>query len=150
MIDENMDDLLVSEAIEAREMAYAPYSKYKVGAALLTRDGTIYRGCNVENQAYPSTLCAERVAVGKAISEGQKWSDFVAIGVVGTGDSPCRPCGMCRQVLSEMYSDAARDSGGEDNDLKLVMINSPESRDDRLVLKLSELLPYAFNLNEGR
>ena len=148
MIDENMDEMLASEAIEARENAYAPYSRYKVGAALLTRDGTIYRGCNVENQAYPSTLCAERVAVGKAISEGQKWSDFVAIGVVGTGDSPCRPCGMCRQVLSEMYADAARAEGGETNDLRVVMINSPESRGEMLVLKLSELLPYAFNLHE--
>lgn len=147
MSNEEMEDLVVHEAIVARENAYAPYSNYKVGAALLTRDGSVYRGCNVENQAYPSTLCAERVAVGKAISEGQKWSDFMAIGVVGTGDSPCRPCGMCRQVLSEMYANAAGGEDGKANDLRVVMINSPESREDRLVKMLSEMLPFAFNLN---
>jgi cytidine deaminase len=140
------DDTLLTEAIAAREHAYAPYSRYKVGAALLTRDGKIYRGCNVENQAYPSGICAERVAVGKAISDGRRWADFVALAVVGTGDSPCRPCGMCRQLLSEMYARAAQQEGQEAGDLRVIMINSPETRDDRLVRTLKELLPYWFEL----
>jgi cytidine deaminase len=100
----------------------------------------------VENQAYPSGICAERVAVGKAISDGRRWADFVALAVVGTGDSPCRPCGMCRQLLSEMYARAAQQEGQEAGDLRVIMINSPETRDDRLVRTLKELLPYWFEL----
>ena len=147
MIDSTIDDdVLLTEAIRAREHAYAPYSNYKVGAALLTRDGKIYTGCNVENQAYPSGMCSERVAVGKAISDGQRWADFIAIAVVGTGDSPCRPCGMCRQLLSEMYAEAARQVDGEAGNLRVIMIDSPETRDKRLVKSLRELLPYSFQL----
>ena len=90
-------DALVQAARQARDMAYAPYSKYKVGAALLTKDGTIVSGCNVENAAYPATICAERTAVTKAVSEGHR--EFVAIAIVtGNGGSPC---GICRQVMSE-------------------------------------------------
>jgi cytidine deaminase len=147
MIDSSIDDdALLVEAIAAREHAYAPYSHYKVGAALLTRDGKIYGGCNVENQAYPSGMCAERVAVGKAISEGHEWADFVAIAVVGTGNSPCRPCGMCRQLLSEMYASAARQSDRQAGDLRVIMVDSPETRDKKLVKMLRELLPYSFEL----
>ena len=147
MIDATVDDdLLLTEAIAAREHAYAPYSNYKVGAALLMRDGRIYGGCNIENQAYPSGMCAERVAVGKAISDGHDWADFVALAVVGTGDAPCRPCGMCRQLISEMYAKAARRGDLEAGELRVIMIDSPESRDNRLVKTLRELLPYAFEL----
>lgn len=147
MIDGMMDDNdLLIEAIEARQHAYAPYSHYFVGAALLTHDGKVYRGCNVENQAYPSGICAERVAVGNAISDGQRWADFVTLAVVGTGHNPCRPCGMCRQLLSEMYAKAAREEGREAGDLRVLMINSPESRDEVFEKKLTELLPYAFEL----
>ncbi len=146
MIDEMADDVLLTEAIAAREHAYAPYSNYKVGAALLTRDGKIYTGCNVENQAYPSGMCAERVAVGKAISDGQAWADFMAIAVVGTGDAPCRPCGMCRQLLSEMYAQEARLDDRKAGELRVIMINSPERWDKRLVKTLRELLPYGFEL----
>ncbi|MGA7730563.1 MAG: cytidine deaminase [Chloroflexia bacterium] len=147
MIDSSIaDDALLTAAIAAREHAYAPYSHYQVGAALLTRDGKIYGGCNVENQAYPSGICAERVAVGKAISDGQQWADFVAIAVVGTGDSPCRPCGMCRQLLSEMYARAAKQGDGKAGDLRVIMINSPKTREKKLVKTLRELLPYWFEL----
>ena len=94
---------LLELAKTARENAYAPYSNFLVGAALLCKDGKVYTGCNVENAAYSPTLCAERVAFGKAISEGEK--DFVAIAVVGgkRGEEtvPCTPCGVCRQVMGE-------------------------------------------------
>ena len=98
-----MKEKLLELAKTAREQAYAPYSGFKVGAALLCEDGTIYTGCNVENAAYSPTLCAERLAFGKAISEGEK--DFVAIAVVGgkrDGETVrCTPCGVCRQVMAE-------------------------------------------------
>jgi len=92
---------LVKAAREARTMAYAPYSNYQVGAALLTRGGRIFTGCNVENATYPATICAERVAITKAISEGER--EFVAIAVAtSTGGTPC---GICRQVMSEFAPD---------------------------------------------
>ena len=92
---------LVQAARQARENAYAPYSKYQVGAALLTEDGTIFTGCNVENAAYSPTICAERVAITKAISEGQR--QFVAIAVATSNGGP--PCGLCRQVMNEFAPD---------------------------------------------
>jgi cytidine deaminase len=140
------DDALLTHAIQAREHAYAPYSSFKVGAALLTRDGQIYPGCNIESQAYPSGLCAERVAIGNALVAGQHWSDFVAIAVVGTSDEPCTPCGMCRQLLSELYAKAARHPGQQSPDLRVIMIGAPENRHVKLVKNLSELLPFAFEL----
>ena len=88
---------LIEAAIQARQWAYAPYSKYAVGAALLTRSGRIYEGVNVENAAYPTTMCAERVAVFKAVSEGER--QFEAIAVVTINGA--LPCGSCRQVLAE-------------------------------------------------
>jgi cytidine deaminase len=88
---------LAQVARAARERAYAPYSGYKVGAALLGKNGTIYTGCNVENAAYPSTICAERVAVTKAISEGER--EFVAIAIATSNAGS--PCGTCRQVMFE-------------------------------------------------
>lgn len=97
---------LIEEAKKAREKAYAPYSNFMVGAALLTQDGTIYHGCNIENVAYSPSNCAERTAFFKAISEGQR--SFVAIAIVGgkKGETEERwqlapPCGVCRQVMAE-------------------------------------------------
>ena len=97
---------LVEIAYEAREMSYAPYSQFKVGAALLAKSGKIYKGCNIENAAYTPTNCAERTAFFKAISEGQK--DFVAIAIVGHKSGTevgkgnyCAPCAVCRQVMAE-------------------------------------------------
>ncbi len=88
---------LIDAAVQARQWAYAPYSHYAVGAALITASGKVYDGVNVENAAYPTTMCAERVAVFKAVSEGER--DFVAI-VVATSNGGA-PCGSCRQVLAE-------------------------------------------------
>ncbi len=97
MSDQVDVDALVQEAARARERAYAPYSHYQVGAAVLTADGQVFTGCNVENAVYPLGLCAERVAIFKAVSEGYR--DFTAMAVVtGNGGSPC---GSCRQVMHE-------------------------------------------------
>lgn len=94
---------LMEYAKKAMENAYAPYSGFRVGAALLCEDGTVYTGCNVENAAYSPTLCAERVAVGKAVSEGKR--NFAALAVCGGKGgvltAVCTPCGVCRQVLAE-------------------------------------------------
>ena len=127
VITDEMREKLIAAAIEARQWAYAPYSEYKVGAALLTASGRIYDGVNVENAAYPDSICAERVAVFKAVSEGER--EFVAIAVVTANGGT--PCGSCRQVLSEF--------GGETQ----VYIASAEGK---LLIEtsLSDLLPGAF------
>ena len=129
-----MTDLeLLLKAIEARELAYAPYSNHKVGAALVGKSGKIYLGCNVESAAYSPTNCAERTAVFKAVSEGER--EFTAIAIVGgMGDNLseiCAPCGVCRQVLREF----------SDGSLRVVM-GTPEKI---TVSTLEELLPYSFS-----
>ncbi|HHW36898.1 MAG TPA: cytidine deaminase [Bacillales bacterium] len=93
---------LIDKAKEAREMAYVPYSKFKVGAALLTEDGAIIKGCNIENAAYGVSNCAERTALFKAYSEGIK--KFTALAVVADTERPVPPCGACRQVMAELCS----------------------------------------------
>ena len=90
---------LMKDAIFAQEKAYSPYSKFKVGAALLTKDGKIFTGCNIENVSYGMTICAERTAIFKAVSEGH--TDFEAIAVSASSDESIYPCGACRQVLAE-------------------------------------------------
>ena len=113
-------------------MSYSPYSNYKVGAALLTVDGEIYTGCNIENSGFSSTNCAERTAVFKAVSEGKR--DFSAIAVVavkdGKVDKNCTPCGVCRQVLAEFCG----------KDFKIIM----GEREELKVVTLGEILPFAF------
>ncbi|MBM3152775.1 MAG: cytidine deaminase [Chloroflexi bacterium] len=118
---------LVDLAGEARRRAHAPYSKYQVGAALRTRSGRIFTGCNVENAAYPLGMCAERVAVGKAVSEGETEFDVIAV-VTANGGSPC---GGCRQALAEFGLDT------------LVLV---ADGDGRLVTEFTvgDLLPLAF------
>ena len=128
-----MTDLeLLMKAIEARGFAYAPYSNHKVGAALVGKSGKIYLGCNVESAAYSPTNCAERTAVFKAVSEGER--EFTAIAIVGgIGDKLselCAPCGVCRQVLREF----------SDGSLRVIM-GTPEKI---TVSTLAELLPYSF------
>lgn len=125
---------LVREAFAARGMAYVPYSAFAVGAALLCADGTIYTGCNVESASYPATICAERTAFAKAVSEGKR--NFKAIAVVGapTGEQPqaaCPPCGICRQVMAEFCGP----------DFQVIL---PDSAEHWTVLRFCELLPMAF------
>jgi cytidine deaminase len=93
-------DQLIQEAIAGREMAYVPYSKFKVGAAVLTKSKKVYRGCNIENAAYPLCNCAERTALFKAYSDGE--TEIEAIAVVADTDGPVSPCGACRQVMLEL------------------------------------------------
>ncbi len=94
---------LMAAAQKARENSYSPYSHFRVGAALLTKSGKIYTGCNIENAAYPATVCAERTAIFKAVSEGER--EFEAIAIVGGKEGEtapfCAPCGVCRQVMAE-------------------------------------------------
>lgn len=125
----NAPDTLLDQARIARENAHAPYSRFTVGAALLTEDGRVFTGCNVENASYGLTICAERVAVFKAISEGVR--DFRAIAVIGPEDDvPCSPCGACRQVLHEFNPE-----------MRVIVPSGPGSS---RVWTVSELLPHAF------
>lgn len=129
------EEELVRAAMEARERAYVPYSGFAVGAALLTKSGKVYRGCNIENAAYTPSNCAERTAFFKAVSEGE--SEFAAIAVVGgKAGEPladyCPPCGVCRQVMMEFC--------GPD-EFQIILAKSPE---DRKVFSLRELLPLGF------
>lgn len=125
-------DTLVAAARAARERAVAPYSHFYVGAALLGEDGTIYTGCNVESATYGLTVCAERIAVFKAVSEGAR--SFRAVAVFTGADEPTPPCGACRQVLWDQC-----------RDIEVVMEVLNGARD---VTTLSVLLPRAFELEE--
>lgn len=134
---------LVSAAISARKMAYTPYSDFKVGAALMTKSGKIYQGCNIENATYTPTNCAERTAFFKAVSEGEREFQCIAI-VGGKGEEisgkVCPPCGVCRQVMMEFC---------EPQNFKIILVKSP---DEWEVYTLRELLPLGFspaNLSEG-
>lgn len=130
---------LINLALEARKMSYSPYSGFSVGAALLCKDGSVYSGCNIENSAFSPTNCAERTAFFKAISEGKR--EFEKIAVVG-GDSSedirlnfCPPCGVCRQVMKEFCS----------SDFEIIVAKNP---DDFLILTLAEILPLSFDKRE--
>ncbi len=129
-----MDELtLCRHAVEAAQRAYAPYSRYWVGAALLTEDGQVFTGCNVENAAYGSTVCAERTAVFKAVSEGER--RFSMLAVAGGREGVIRggypPCGACRQVLAEFCSPA----------LPVLLVTGADTYER---YTLGELLPHAF------
>lgn len=94
---------LIEKAKEARKLSYSPYSNFAVGAALLTKDGTVYVGTNIENSSYPLCMCAERNALYNAIMHGVKKEDMVALALSADTDEPCSPCGACRQVISELF-----------------------------------------------
>lgn len=126
-LTDEQKDALIQAALEARQWAYAPYSNYRVGAALLTDSGKVYDGVNVENAAYPTGMCAERVAVFKAVSEGER--SFAAIAVVTSNGGS--PCGSCRQVLTEFGNET------------IVLIADDQGRLLREA-SLAELLPGAF------
>lgn len=127
---------LVLEAKKAREQAYAPYSRFKVGAALLTKNGKLYHGCNIENASYSPTNCAERTAFFKAISEGEREFEKIAIvgGLEGTdADELCAPCGVCRQVMMEFCNPET---------FQIVLANG---KDKHVQVSLKEMVPYGFS-----
>lgn len=130
------DKELVLKAVKVMNYAYAPYSGFKVGAAILTEDGKVFDGCNIENAAYPAGICAERTAVGNAVSSGAR--DFVKIAIVGGKKGEitdfCPPCGICRQVLSEFCGE----------EFKILLYDGKTVKSYRL----NELLPYNFGSEE--
>ena len=121
---------LMDEAEKARSHSYSPYSHYSVGAALLKKDGKIYSGCNIENASYTPTICAERNAFFKAVYDGVR--EFEAIAIIGSGESPSYPCGVCRQVMAEFCN----------KDFIILTAN----QDRTIIVKntLNELLPNSF------
>ena len=120
---------LFAIAKKAAEHAYVPYSHFPIGAALECADGTVFTGCNVENAAYGSTICAERTAIVKAVSEG--YTDFVRIAISGEGQGYCMPCGACRQVMSEFSPD--------------MEVLCSKAGGDYVRYPLRELLPHTFD-----
>lgn len=126
------DNELVNKATEALKNSYSPYSGFRVGAALLTADGRVFDGCNIENASYPAGICAERTAIGNAVSAGA--TKFLKIAIVGGRDGVitdyCPPCGICRQVLSEFCGE----------NLEILLYNGEKIKSYRL----SELLPQSF------
>lgn len=125
---------LIQKAIDMTKQAYTPYSNFKVGAALLTKSGKVYTGCNIENASYPATICAERTAFTKAVSEGDH--EFKEIVIVGGKDGDltdyCAPCGICRQVMMEFC---------KPDEFQIILAKTPE---DYKVYTLEELLPLGF------
>jgi cytidine deaminase len=123
---------LIECAIEARELAYNPYSHFAVGAAILCHDGSVYVGANIENASYPLSMCAERNALYNAMMDGKSQDDFEALAIVADCERPVSPCGACRQVLSELFPPEAP-------------IYLANLKGNVMETTISELLPYAFN-----
>lgn len=135
MLTKETMDMLLARAREAREKSYSPYSHFAVGAALLTKSGRVFTGANIESATYTPTVCAERVAFQTAVHEGER--DFAAIAIVGAphgeeANSPCTPCGVCRQVMAEFCDDT----------FTVILADGTDAR----VLTLGELLPHRFKL----
>jgi cytidine deaminase len=131
MIDDSQWEELFQLAYAAREQAYAPYSKFKVGAAALFDDGTVTVGCNMENASYGLAMCAERNAIGAGVVQGKR--GLLAVAIVGQSPKPVPPCGMCRQVMAEFRPKR------RDVQVRLRNLKGGERR-----YKLKQLLPYAF------
>ena len=123
---------LIAKAVEARDLSYSPYSKFKVGAAVLTKDGQVFLGANVENSSYPLCMCGERNALYNAMMHGYKKDDFVALALCADTDEPCSPCGACRQVISELFP----------KDGVIILSNL---KGDIKETNVDELLPFAFS-----
>lgn len=126
---------LVQKAMEARELSYSPYSNFKVGAVVLTKDGQVFLGANIENSSYPLCMCAERNALYNAYMHGYKKDDFVALALCADTDAPCSPCGACRQVISELFP----------MDAPIYMANMKGLIQETTV---KELLPFAFSAKD--
>ena len=124
-------NLLMDKAKEASKRSYSPFSKFAVGASVLTKEGNIYSGCNIENSSFGMTICAERCAIFKAVSEGDK--EILAVAIYSPNEDDCYPCGACRQVLYEFQSDNGIDIILKDND-------------ELKIFTIEELLPGGFNL----
>ena len=123
---------LVKKAIEARDLSYSPYSKFRVGAAILSRSGKVYLGANIENSSYPLCMCAERNAIYHAMLHGEKKEDLVMLALSADTDGPCSPCGACRQVISELL----------ERGTPIIMSNL---KGDIKETTPEELLPFAFS-----
>ena len=136
MIDASLKELLAEKAKESANKAYSPYSSFRVGAALLCDDGSVYVGCNIENSSYSATVCAERVALFSAVKDGKR--SFSAVAIAGgretIGEENCPPCGVCLQTLSEFM---AKDS--------TVLLVNKNGYDE---YKFSELFPFAFSSSD--
>ncbi|KAJ3222771.1 hypothetical protein HK099_001939 [Clydaea vesicula] len=128
MLSKETQDRLCSEAQKAKQNSYSPYSKFRVGAALLTKSNKIYTGCNVENASYGGTICAERTAFVKAVSEGEK--TFIAIAIAADPEEFVSPCGFCRQFMREFGTEL------------IVYFTTPSGKSE--VHTLKELLPFSF------
>lgn len=126
-------DQLIAEAKKIRSEAYVPYSEFPVGAALLTKSGNVYTGCNIENAAYSVSCCAERVAIFKAIADGE--NDFSEMAVVADTNRPVPPCGSCRQVMSEFFDSAMN--------VHLTNLN-----DQSKTVTVRDLLPFSFQKDD--
>lgn len=124
---------LIEEACNIMDNAYVPYSKFRVGAALITKSGKVYTGCNIENAAYPVTCCAERVAIFKAISEGE--TQFQEMAVAADSSRPVPPCGSCRQVMSEFFH-------------KSMYIHLTNLNKETKSFKMEDLLPFSFDTED--
>lgn len=133
-LNKETEELLVQKASEAKAYSYSPYSGFRVGAALLTKSGNIYTGCNIENAAYTPTNCAERTAVFKAVSEGER--EFLAIAVCGDGEEYLAPCGVCRQVLMEF------------TEPETFLVLMAATGGDYRKMTLAELLPASFSKSD--
>lgn len=128
-MEQETKERLIQAALAARDKAYVPYSNYRVGAALLTKEGKIITGCNVENASYGLSNCAERTAIFKAISEGER--DFAGLAVAVYGKKAASPCGACRQVIREFFAD----------DAEIILVNEEGQGS---VFTIAQLLPGAF------
>lgn len=123
---------LIKLAKEARELSYSPYSNFAVGAAVLTKDGKVFKGSNIENASYPLCMCAERNALYNAYMNGYKKDDLVSLAIVADTDTPCTPCGACRQVISELFPSKS----------PIYMANM---KDEVIEMTIEELLPLSFS-----
>jgi cytidine deaminase len=127
-MNDEMYKQLAEKAVEMKNFSQCSYSNFHVGAALLAKDGTIFTGCNIESSSYSLTICAERVAIFKAISEGTK--EFTAIAIASDYEGFCSPCGSCRQVISDLCGS-----------IDIILVNSKK---EIKVYKTADMLPYAF------